>query len=247
MLKIKGILGKFVLAVSSLYLYRKFKGNYILNIKNIIKVWLGVQDDIEKAKREARAEVVKELTTEKEAEVKELHGKIEVLQSKLDAATANAELANVAARKAEDDKSAAIQKFTAETSAMAESMKKSEKEWQKDKEQYSNLLKLLDSFKEEMQQQEKSGPGRPRKNVITKAFTIDRGLNSIIGFLESIRIIKKGEMTKVIHESLWEWVAPYQKMFDEYYNQPKPESANEDILSEAAVPTNTEGSAALSK
>ena len=105
----------------------------------------------------------------------------------------------------------------------------------------------MDLIKTEMQQQEKSGPGRPRKNVITKAFTIDRGLNSIIGFLESIRIIKKGEMTKVIHESLWEWVAPYQKMFDEYYNQPKPESANEDILSEAAVPTNTEGSAALSK
>ena len=234
MLKIKGILGKFVLAVSSLYLYRKIKGNYIMNIKNIIKVWLGVQDDIEKAKREARAEVVKELTTEKEAEVKELHGKIEVLQSKLDAATANAELANVAARKAEDDKSAAIQKFTAETSAMAESMKKSEKEWQKDKEQYSNLLKLLDSFKEEMQQQEKPSPGRPRKNVITKAFTIDRGLNSIIGFLETTHIIKKGEMTKVIHECLWEWVAPYQKMFEEYYSKPEP--ATEDTMP-AAVPT----------
>ena len=75
-----------------------------MNIKDIIKGWLGVREDIEKAKKEARVEVFKELTTEKEAEVKELHGKIEVLQSKLDAATANAELANIAARKAEDDK-----------------------------------------------------------------------------------------------------------------------------------------------
>ena len=62
-----------------------------MNIKNIIKVWLGVREDIEKAKEEARAEAAKELTAEKaaaikkaEAEVKELHGKIEVLQSKLD-------------------------------------------------------------------------------------------------------------------------------------------------------------------
>ena len=206
-----------------------------MNIKNIIKVWLGVREDIEKAKKEARVEVFKELTTEKEAEVKELHGKIEVLQSKLDAATANAELANVAARKAEDDKSAAIQKFTAEKSEMAESMKKSEEHWRKEKEQYSNLLKLLDSFKEEMKlQEEKPSPGRPRKNVITKSFTIDKGLNSIIGFLESTHIIKKGEMTKVIHECLWEWVAPYQKMFEEYYSKPEP--ATEDTMP-AAVPT----------
>ena len=233
MLKIKGILGKFVLAVSSLYLYRKIKGNYIMNIKNIIKVWLGVQDDIEKAKREARAEVVKELTTEKEAEVKELHGKIEVLQSKLDAATANAELANSAARKAEEEGFTAIEKITSEKAEIAEAMKKREEQWNFEKEQYSNLLKLLDSLKEE-RQQEKPSPGRPRKNVITKAFTIDRGLNSIIGFLETTHIIKKGEMTKVIHECLWEWVAPYQKMFEEYYSKPEP--ATEDTMP-AAVPT----------
>ena len=229
MLKIKGILGKFVLAVSSLYLYRKIKGNYIMNIKNIIKVWLGVQDDIEKAKREARAEVVKELTTEKEAEVKELHGKIEVLQSKLAAATD-------VARKAEEEKDMAIQKFTAETFAM----KKREEQWNFEKEQYSNLLKLLDSLKEE-RQQEKPSPGRPRKNVITKAFTIDKGLNSIIGFLESTHIIKKGEMTKVIHESLWQWVLPYQKMFDEYYHHSMPaESAAEYTMPKAVPTTNTE-------
>ncbi len=226
-----------------------------MNIKKIIKGWLGVQDDIEKAKREAREEVVKELTdekaaaikkatAEKESEVKELCSKLDALQLKLDAATANAELANVAARKAEEEKFTAIQKFTEEKSAMVDALKKSEEEWRKEKEQYSNLLKILDSFKEEMkQQEEKSGPGRPRKNVITKAFTIDKGLNSIIGFLELTHIIKKGEMTKVIHECLWEWVAPYQKMFEEYYS--KPESAKEDTA--AAVPTNTEGSAALSK
>lgn len=216
-----------------------------MNIKNIIKVWLGVQDDIEKAKQEAREEVVKELTdekaaaikkatAEKESEVKELCSKLESLQLKLDAATANVELANIAARKAEEEKFTAIQKFTAEKSGMAAAMKKSEEEWRKEKEQYSNLLKLLDSFKEEMKQQEKSSPGRPRKNVITKAFTIDRGLNSIIGFLESTHIIKKGEMTKVIHECLWEWVAPYQKMFEEYYSKPEP--ATEDTMP-AAVPT----------
>ena len=226
-----------------------------MNIKKIIKGWLGVQEDIEKAKQEAREEVVKELTdekaaaikkatAEKESEVKELCSKLDALQLKLDAATANAELANVAARKAEEEKFTAIQKFTEEKSAMADALKKSEEEWRKEKEQYSNLLKILDSFKEEMkQQEEKSGPGRPRKNVITKAFTIDKGLNSIIGFLELTHIIKKGEMTKVIHECLWEWVAPYQKMFEEYYS--KPESAKEDTA--AAVPTNTEGSAALSK
>ena len=217
-----------------------------MNIKNIIKVWLGVQDDIEKAKQEAREEVIKEFTDEKAAaikkataekdtEVKELCSKLDALQLKLDAASANAELANIAARKAEDDKSAAIQKFTAEKSEMAESMKKSEEHWRKEKEQYSNLLKLLDSFKEEMKlQEEKPSPGRPRKNVITKSFTIDKGLNSIIGFLESTHIIKKGEMTKVIHECLWEWVAPYQKMFEEYYSKPEP--ATEDTMP-AAVPT----------
>lgn len=176
-----------------------------MNIKKIIKGWLGVQDDIEKAKREAREEVVKELTdekaaaikkatAEKESEVKELCSKLDALQLKLDAATANAELANVAARKAEEEKFTAIQKFTEEKSAMVDALKKSEEEWRKEKEQYSN-------------------------------------------------IIKKGEMTKVIHECLWEWVAPYQKMFEEYYS--KPESAKEDTA--AAVPTNTEGSAALSK
>lgn len=216
-----------------------------MNIKNIIKVWLGVQDDIEKAKKEARAEVLKEQVAaikNKEAEVKELSSKIESLQLRLDAATANAELANVAARKAEEEKFMAIQKVTDEKSEMAAALKKSEEEWRKEKEQYSNLLKILDSFKEERLQQEKSSPGRPRKNVITKAFTIDRGLNSIIGFLETTHIIKKGEMTKVIHECLWQWVAPYQKMFDEYYNQPKPESATEDTMP-AAVLTNTEASA----
>lgn len=223
MLKIKGVLGKFVLQVFLLYLCRKIKGDWIMNIKDIIKGWLGVREDIEKAKKEARVEVFKELTTEKEAEVKELHGKIEVLQSKLAAATD-------VARKAEEEKDMAIQKFTAETFAM-----------KKREEQYSNLLKLLDSFKEERkQQEEKPSPGRPRKNVITKAFTIDKGLNSIIGFLESTHVIKKGEMTKVIHNCLWEWVAPYQKIFEEYYN----ESANEDTIP-AAVTTNIEESAAL--
>ena len=150
--------------------------------------------------------MVKQLTDEKaaaikkaEAEVKELHGKIEVLQSKLDAATANAELANSAARKAEEEGFTAIEKITSEKAEIAEAMKKREEQWNFEKEQYSNLLKLLDSLKEE-RQQEKPSPGRPRKNVITKAFTIDRGLNSIIGFLETTHIIKKGEMTKVIHE-----------------------------------------------
>lgn len=211
-----------------------------MNIKKIIKGWLGVQEDIEKAKREAREEVVKQLTDEKaaaikkaEAEVKELHGKIEVLQSKLDAATANAELANSAARKAEEEGFTAIEKITSEKAEIAEAMKKREEQWNFEKEQYSNLLKLLDSLKEE-RQQEKPSPGRPRKNVITKAFTIDRGLNSIIGFLETTHIIKKGEMTKVIHECLWEWVAPYQKMFEEYYSKPEP--ATEDTMP-AAVPT----------
>lgn len=221
-----------------------------MNIKSIIKSWLGVQEDIEKAKREAREEVVKQLTAEKaaaikkaEAEVKELHGKIEVLQSKLDAATANAELTNIAARKAEEEKFMAIQKVTDEKSEMAAAMKKSEEEWNQEKEKYSNLLKLLDLLNAERQQQEKVGPGRPRKNVITKSFTIDRGLNSIIGFLESTRIIKKGAMTKVIHDCLWQWVAPYQKMFDEYYNQPMPESATEDTMPKAVSTMNTEGSA----
>ena len=217
-----------------------------MNIKNIIKVWLGVREDIEKAKEEARAEAAKELTAEKaaaikkaEAEVKELHGKIEVLQSKLDAATANAELANSAARKAEEEEFTAIEKITSEKAEIAEAMKKREEQWNFEKEQYSNLLKLLDSLKEE-RQQEKPSPGRPRKNVITKAFTIDKGLNSIIRFLESTHVIKKGEMTKVIHNCLWEWVAPYQKIFEEYYN----ESANEDTIP-AAVTTNIEESAAL--
>lgn len=221
-----------------------------MNIKNIIKVWLGVQDDIEKAKREAREEVVKQLTAEKaaaikkataekETEVKKLCSKLESLQLRLDAATANAELANVAARKAEEEKSTVILKFTAEKSEMAAEMKKSEEEWQKEKEQYSNLLKMLDLLNAERQQQEKVGPGRPRKNVITKSFTIDKGLNSIIGFLESTHIIKKGEMTKVIHESLWQWVSPYQKMFDEYYN----ESAAESTMPKAVSTMNTEGSA----
>lgn len=225
-----------------------------MNIKNIIKVWLGVQDDIEKAKQEAREEVVKQLTdekaaaikkatAEKESEVKELCSKLDALQLKLDTASANAELANIAARKAEDDKSAAIQKFTAEKTELTDTLQKRENLWNQEKEKYSNLLKLLDLLNAERQQQEKVGPGRPRKNVITKSFTIDKGLNSIIGFLESTHIIKKGEMTKVIHECLWEWVAPYQKMFEEYYS--KPESAKEDTA--AAVPTNTEGSAALSK
>ena len=202
-----------------------------MNIKDIIKGWLGVREDIEKAKKEARVEVFKELTTEKEAEVKELHGKIEVLQSKLAAATD-------VARKAEEEKDMAIQKFTAETFAM----KKREEQWNFEKEQYSNLLKLLDSFKEERkQQEEKPSPGRPRKNVITKAFTIDKGLNSIIGFLESTHIIKKGEMTKVIHESLWQWVLPYQKMFDEYYHHSMPaESAAEYTMPKAVPTTNTE-------
>lgn len=200
-----------------------------MNIKDIIKGWLGVREDIEKAKKEARVEVFKELTTEKEAEVKELHGKIEVLQSKLAAATD-------VARKAEEEKDMAIQKFTAETFAM----KKREEQWNFEKEQYSNLLKLLDSLKEE-RQQEKPSPGRPRKNVITKAFTIDKGLNSIIGFLESTHIIKKGEMTKVIHESLWQWVLPYQKMFDEYYHHSMPaESAAEYTMPKAVPTTNTE-------
>lgn len=218
-----------------------------MNIKNIIKSWLGVREDIEKAKREARAEVVKELTTEKEAEVKELHGKIEVLQSKLDAATANAELANVAARKAEDDKSTALEKFTAEKTELTDTLKKRENLWNQEREKYSNLQKFLDSLNAERQQQKKVGPGRPRKNVITKAFTIDKGLNSIIGFLESTHIIKKGEMTKVIHESLWEWVAPYQKMFDEYYSTMPAESAAEDTMSKAAVTTNIEDSAATAR
>lgn len=200
-----------------------------MNIKDIIKGWLGVREDIEKAKKEARVEVFKELTTEKEAEVKELHGKIEVLQSKLAASTD-------VARKAEEEKDMAIQKFTAETFAM----KKREEQWNFEKEQYSNLLKLLDSLKEE-RQQEKPSPGRPRKNVITKAFTIDKGLNSIIGFLESTHIIKKGEMTKVIHESLWQWVLPYQKMFDEYYHHSMPaESAAEYTMPKAVPTTNTE-------
>ena len=201
-----------------------------MNIKNIIKGWLGVQEDIEKAKQEARAEVVKQLTdekaaatAEKEAEVKELSSKIESLQLKLYAATANAELANIAARKAEEDKSTALEKFTAEKLEMTESMKNREEQWNQEKEKYSNLLKILNSFEEMKQQEKKPSPGRPKKNVVTKAFTIDRGLNSIIGFLESTHIIKKGEMTKVIHESLWEWVSPYQKMFDEYYNQPMPD------------------------
>lgn len=229
MLKINGILGKFVLQVFPLYLCRKIKGDWIMNIKDIIKGWLGVREDIEKAKKEARVEVFKELTTEKEAEVKELHGKIEVLQSKLAAATD-------VARKAEEEKDMAIQKFTAETFAM----KKREEQWNFEKEQYSNLLKLLDSLKEE-RQQEKPSPGRPRKNVITKAFTIDKGLNSIIGFLESTHIIKKGEMTKVIHESLWQWVLPYQKMFDEYYHHSMPaESAAEYTMPKAVPTTNTE-------
>ena len=232
MLKIKGNLGKFVLAHCALYLCRKIKGDWIMNIKDIIKGWLGVREYIEKAKKEARAEVAKELTTEKEAEVKELHGKIEVLQSKLAAATD-------VARKAEEEKDMAIQKFTAETFAM----KKSEEHWQKEKEKYSNLLKLLDSLKEERQQEEKPCSGRPRKNVITKSFTIDKGLNSIIGFLESTHIIKKGEMTKVIHECLWQWVAPYQKMFDEYYST-KSESATEDTMPKAVSTMNTEGSVA---
>ena len=220
-----------------------------MNIKNIIKVWLGVREDIEKAKEEARAEAAKELTAEKaaaikkaEAEVKELHGKIEVLQSKLDAATANAELANSAARKAEEEQFTAIEKITSEKAEIAEAMKKREEQWNFEKEQYSNLLKLLDSFKEERkQQEEKPSPGRPRKNVITKAFTIDKGLNSIIGFLESTHIIKKGEMTKVIHESLWQWVLPYQKMFDEYYHHSMPaESAAEYTMPKAVPTTNTE-------
>ena len=220
-----------------------------MNIKNIIKVWLGVREDIEKAKEEARAEAAKELTAEKaaaikkaEAEVKELHGKIEVLQSKLDAATANAELANSAARKAEEEEFTAIEKITSEKAEIAEAMKKREEQWNFEKEQYSNLLKLLDSFKEERkQQEEKPSPGRPRKNVITKAFTIDKGLNSIIGFLESTHIIKKGEMTKVIHESLWQWVLPYQKMFDEYYHHSMPaESAAEYTMPKAVPTTNTE-------
>ena len=231
MLKINGILGKFVLQVFPLYLCSKIKGDWIMNIKDIIKGWLGVREDIEKAKKEARVEDFKELTTEQEAEVKELHGKIEVLQSKLAAATD-------VARKAEEEKDMAIQKFTAETFAM----KKREEQWNFEKEQYSNLLKLLDSFKEERkQQEEKPSPGRPRKNVITKAFTIDKGLNSIIGFLESTHIIKKGEMTKVIHESLWQWVLPYQKMFDEYYHHSMPaESAAEYTMPKAVPTTNTE-------
>lgn len=223
-----------------------------MNIKNIIKGWLGVQNDIEKAKAEARAEVVKEqvaaikkATAEKEAEVKELCSKLESLQLKLNAATANAELANIAARKAEEEKFTAIQKFTAEKTELTDTLKKRENLWNQEREKYSNLQKFLDSLNAERQQQEKVGPGRPRKNVITKAFTIDKGLNSIIGFLESTHIIKKGEMTKVIHECLWEWVSPYQKMFEEYYS--KSESANEDTLSEAAepleVPTNSGESA----
>lgn len=221
-----------------------------MNIKSIIKSWLGVREDIEKAKEEAREEVVKELTAEKaaaikkaaaekETEIKELCSKLDALQLKLNAATANAELANIAARKAEEEKSTAIQKFTDEKSEMAAAIKKSEEEWRKEQEKYSNLLKLLDLLNAERQQQEKVGPGRPRKNVITKSFTIDKGLNSIIGFLESTHIIKKGEMTKVIHESLWEWVQPYQKMFDEYYN----ESAAEDTMSKAVSTMNTGESA----
>ena len=132
-------------------------------------------------------------------------------------------MANIAARKAEEDKSTALEKFTAEKLEMTESMKNREEQWNQEKEKYSNLLKILNSFEEMKQQEKKPSPGRPKKNVVTKAFTIDRGLNSIIGFLESTHIIKKGEMTKVIHESLWEWVSPYQKMFDEYYNQPMPD------------------------
>ena len=62
MLKINGILGKFVLQVFPLYLCRKIKGDWIMNIKDIIKGWLGVREDIEKAKKEARVEVFKELT-----------------------------------------------------------------------------------------------------------------------------------------------------------------------------------------
>ena len=220
-----------------------------MNIKNIIKVWLGVKDDIEKAKQEAREEVVKQLTdekaaaikkatAEKESEVKELCSKLDALQLKLDAATANAELANIAARKAEDDKTAAIQKFTAEKTELTDTLQKRENLWNQEREKYSNLQKFLDSLNEE-RQEEKPSPGRPRKNVITKSFTIDKGLNSIIGFLESTHIIKKGEMTKVIHECLWEWVQPYQKMFDEYYN----ESAAESTMPKAVSTMNTEGSA----
>ena len=82
---------------------------------------------------------------------------------------------------------------------------------------------------------------RKKVDVITKAFTIDKGLNSIIGFLESTHIIKKGEMTKVIHESLWQWVLPYQKMFDEYYHHSMPaESAAEYTMPKAVPTTNTE-------
>ena len=102
-----------------------------------------------------------------------------------------------------------------------------------EREKYSNLQKFLDSLNEE-RQEEKPSPGRPRKNVITKSFTIDKGLNSIIGFLETTHIIKKGEMTKVIHDCLWEWVAPYQKMFEEYYSKPEP--ATENVLPEALIP-----------
>ena len=142
--------------------------------------------------------------------------------------------------KAEEEEFTAIEKITSEKAEIAEAMKKREEQWNFEKEQYSNLLKLLDSLKEE-RQQEKPSPGRPRKNVITKAFTIDKGLNSIIGFLESTHIIKKGEMTKVIHESLWQWVLPYQKMFDEYYHHSMPaESAAEYTMPKAVPTTNTE-------
>ena len=48
-------------------------------------------------------------------------------------------------------------------------------------------------------------------------------------------------MTKVIHESLWQWVLPYQKMFDEYYHHSMPaESAAEYTMPKAVPTTNTE-------
>ncbi len=161
--------------------------------------------ELAKAREDEHSKVVEQLTAEKVAAVRRVEEEKATLVQKL-----------------VGEKNAAIERLNAahgkEVSDLNEKWKAAEEEWKQNQKRYAAVIELLENLTAAKNERlEKKGVGRPKLDRVTKSFTIDQGLNAIIGFLEKSGVIKKGEMTREINEHLWQWVDVYKQQLDDFY------------------------------
>ncbi len=192
-----------------------------MNIKKLLKKWLGVDEDIHQAVEETRKQVTAQLSSRHKSEIASSQSTIATLQQQLAQASERMAEKDAAMRRLEEVtnglsgeiRKQVTEQVTAEKDAVIAKLNtdhsKEVAELRDKLKNFSEVEKQLTTFREAVTTiTAKAGPGRPRKDREAFNISIDKGLKEMIALLERLRVFKRGAVSDHVNEELWAWIQP---------------------------------------